>query len=231
MATSADVPTRVSSGLADCWNSIGIRGDHSCPSLVQYVHCRNCPVYSAAAVALLDGELSDAAVREQTDHFAVPRVLESAHVESIVVFRVAAEWLALPMSMVAEVAEMRPIRTVPHRRSGLVLGVANVRGELLVCISLARLIGLDRAGDAPGDPARAARQRLIVVLVEDVRVVVPVDEVAGIHHVSPDEMKDVPTLVARAPSAYSRAVVSWSGRSVGLLDGERLARVLKGGLS
>ena len=33
----------------DCWNRIGVRGDRSCPELKQYVHCRNCPVYSAGA--------------------------------------------------------------------------------------------------------------------------------------------------------------------------------------
>ena len=35
--------------IDDCWNRIGVRGDGSCPELKQYVHCRNCPVYSAGA--------------------------------------------------------------------------------------------------------------------------------------------------------------------------------------
>jgi chemotaxis-related protein WspD len=228
-ATETTAPA--SSAQTTCWNSIGVRGDHSCPSLAQHVHCRNCPVYSAAAAALLDGELSDAAVREHTAHFAEPKAIADAGVEAVVIFRVAAEWLALPMSIVSEVAEMRPIRTVPHRRSGVVLGVANVRGELLVCVSLARLIGLDRAEPATAQPSGIARQRLLVVRTQNVRVVVPVDEVAGIQHVSQGEMTEVPALVARAASAFSRAVVSWSGRSVGLLDSDRFDRAVRGGLS
>ena len=33
----------------DCWNTIGIRGDGSCPELARLAHCQNCPVYVTAA--------------------------------------------------------------------------------------------------------------------------------------------------------------------------------------
>ena len=145
-----------STGEAACWNSIGVRGDRSCPELTRHVHCRNCPTYAVAAMALLDGELSEQSVREQTAHFAAPRTFESAGTEPIVVFRIGTEWLALPMTIVAEVAEIRPVRTVPHRRADLVLGVTNVRGALVVCVSLSRLLGFDR-GD--GRPAGGVEER------------------------------------------------------------------------
>ena len=38
----------------DCWNRIGVFGDKSCPRLERHIHCRNCEVYGAAAIALLD---------------------------------------------------------------------------------------------------------------------------------------------------------------------------------
>lgn len=214
-----------------CWSTIGVQGDHSCPALAEHVHCRNCPVYSAAAIAVLDGELSEHAVREQTAHFAAPKTLESADSESVVVFRVGDEWLALPTSIVAEIAEMRPVHAVPHRRGDLILGVVNVRGELLVCVSLARLLILDPAAGQSGDAAGAVGRRLLVVRSNDVRVVAPVDEVAGILRFSPRAMKDVPAIAARASAAHSRAVLSWAGHSVGLLDGPRLTRSLRRSLS
>ncbi len=37
--------------IDDCWNRIGVRGDGSCPELKRHIHCRNCPVYSAAAAS------------------------------------------------------------------------------------------------------------------------------------------------------------------------------------
>ena len=36
----------------------------------------------------------------------------------------------------------RLIHSLPHRRQGIVLGLVNVRGELLICVSLARLLGI-----------------------------------------------------------------------------------------
>ena len=41
-------------GDGDCWNRIGVTGDRSCPELNTFVHCRNCPVFAAAARAFFD---------------------------------------------------------------------------------------------------------------------------------------------------------------------------------
>ncbi len=38
----------------DCWNRIGVNGDRSCPELTSFVHCRNCPVFAAAARSFFD---------------------------------------------------------------------------------------------------------------------------------------------------------------------------------
>ena len=40
--------------IDDCWNRIGVRGDQSCPLLIEHIHCRNCALYAAAAIRLLD---------------------------------------------------------------------------------------------------------------------------------------------------------------------------------
>ena len=63
-------------------------------------------------------------------------------------------------------------------------------------------------------------QRLLVIRRDAVRVVCPVDEVHGIHHFQQRDLKEVPTTVARATLAYSTALLSWRGHSVGVLDDE-----------
>jgi chemotaxis-related protein WspD len=70
-------------------------------------------------------------------------------------------------------------------------------------------------------------QRLLVIRRDDVRVVCPVDEVHGIHHVQPRELKDVPTTVAKATVTYSTALLSWRERSVGVLDDQLVFYSLK----
>ncbi|PYQ96859.1 MAG: chemotaxis protein [Acidobacteria bacterium] len=204
----------------DCWNRIGVRGDRSCPELEQHIHCRNCPVYSAGAAELLDGDPPPDYLAERTTHFAQPAHIVGVQRRSVVVFRVASEWLSLATSVVAEVANLLPIHSLPHRQNGVVLGLASVRGELLVCLSLGQVLGVESLPPAPREPRSTVYQRLLVIRRDAVRVVCPVDEVHGIHHFQQRDLKEVPTTVARATVAYSTALLSWRGRSVGVLDDE-----------
>src|SRR2546422_2961695 len=81
---------------------------------------------------------------------------------------------------IAEVAERRVIHSLPHRRTGIVLGVVNVRGELLVCVSLGRLLGLESPTESIPGVQRTGHDRLLVVRRDGVRVVLPADEVSGV---------------------------------------------------
>jgi chemotaxis-related protein WspD len=213
--------------LDDCWNRIGVRGDGSCPELTQYVHCRNCPVYSAGAAQLLDADAPAGYFADRTAHFAKPAHAEEGETRSVVIFRVASEWLALPTSVVIEVANLLPIHSLPHRPNGVVLGLASVRGELLVCVSLRQVVGADTPTAASHERRDTAYQRLLVIRRDTVRVVCPVDEVHGIHRFHPRELKEVPATVAKAAIAYSTAVLPWRGHSVGTLDDQLLFYTLK----
>ena len=214
--------------IDDCWNRIGVRGDLSCPELQQYVHCRNCPVYSAGAAELLDADAPASYFADRTTHFAKPAHAEEGEMRSVVIFRVESEWLALSTSVVIEIANLLPIHSLPHVTNGVVLGLASVRGELLVCVSLSQVIGAE-----PLDPAwlserrETAYRRLLVIRRDAVRVVCPVDEVFGIHRFRAREFKDVPTTVAKAAVTYSTALLPWRGHSVGVLDDQLLFYTLK----
>jgi chemotaxis-related protein WspD len=210
----------------DCWNKIGVRGDGSCPQLEEHVHCRNCPVYFAGAVALLDRPAPSDYLEEWTNHFAEPKQAQEAETHSAVIFRIGAEWLALPTRVVSEVTNARTIHSLPHRRSGVVIGLANVRGELVVCASLAHVLGVGPAA-ANQNKLHTQHARLLVIRREDVRMVCPVDEVHGIQRFQSRELQEVPTTVAKAAASYSKAILSWNKHTVGLLDEERLFAWLK----
>lgn len=212
--------------IDDCWNRIGVRGDRSCPELVEHVHCRNCPVYSAGAADLLDAEVPAGHLAERTAHFAEPANAESGEMRSVVIFRVAAEWLALPTALVVEVANLLPIHSLPHRSNGAVLGVTSVRGELLVCMSLRQVVGAEMVA-VPSASPRAGSPRLLVVRRESVRVACPVDEVHGLHRFHARELKPIPTTVSKATVSYSTALLPWQGRSVGTLDDQLLFYALQ----
>jgi chemotaxis-related protein WspD len=201
--------------VTDCWNNIGVHGDKSCVELKQHFHCRNCPVYSASARALLDAPLPPDYSNFWTQHFAQPSVLTQTEPHSVILFRLGDEWLALPTASCSEVADMRAIHSLPHRRNGVVLGIANVRGELLACLSLAAILGLSTNRDAKS-------QRLLVFRRGAAAAAFPVDEVHSVHRYGAPQLTEVPATVSKAQATYTKAVLSWRERSVGVLDEQLL---------
>jgi chemotaxis-related protein WspD len=219
------------SAMDQCWNVIGVRGDGSCVQLERYVHCRNCPVYAAAAVRLLDREVPDGYLAERTRQVAEKKRADELGTDSVLIFRIGVEWLALPTSMIEEITDRRPIHSLPHRRSGVVLGLANVRGELLVCVALELVLGLERGAPPTRERQRKAHPRLLVVRRDGGRAVFPVDEVSGTHRVHARDLGEAPATVAKAAARHTRTILSWHQKSVGLLDEDLLLSALDRGMA
>jgi chemotaxis-related protein WspD len=202
--------------IDDCWNRIGIHGDKSCPLLSDHIHCRNCAVYSAAATRLLDRY-----ALQQEDRGQVSTVVESEmKTRSLLMFRLGEEWLALATRSLVEVAPLQAIHSLPHQRSRALLGVANVRGALVACLSLVELLGLDGAsGVAAG--ARVM-PRMLIIAAHGGPVVVPVDEVDGIHAIDERVLEAASRSGTQASAKYTRGVLQFKSRSLRWLDEEQL---------
>ncbi|MFL7965355.1 chemotaxis protein CheW [Pseudomonas kielensis] len=206
--------------IDDCWNRIGVHGDKSCPLLVEHIHCRNCSVYSAAATRLLDRYTLP---QDQRDLSLAP-VDNEVVTRSLLMFRLGEEWLGLTTRSLVEVAPLQPIHSLPHQRSRALLGVVNVRGALVACLSLVELLDLE-----PGTAVAGTRvmPRMLIVAAKGGPVVVPVDEVDGIHAI------DERILAGASPSAgkYTRGVLPYKGRSLRWLDEEQLLSAVARSLS
>lgn len=200
-----------------CWRRIGVfGGDHSCPTLATALHCRNCPVHAEAALGLFERESppDDAAA----DLRATPRVAGAA---ALLLFRIDAQWFALPPSSLVEIAEARPATRIAHRTRGHVAGVVNVRGELHLEVALAALIGL--AAPTAGNASR-------LLLLGDPQGAVTacrVDEVRGIVHADPARYGPVPANLPPLLRALLRGYVETDGVQAGVVDPEALARALQ----
>jgi chemotaxis-related protein WspD len=214
-----------------CWNRIGVHGDSSCAELAQHIHCRNCPVYTAAAASLLDVEPPRDYLAQWTQQAAQQHQPEDSQQISVVIFRVGGEWLALPTPVLREIVSVRTIHSLPHRRSAAAIGLANIRGELLPCFALRTVLGLEQATDAPQERQRAIAARFLVLRLDAQPAVCPVDEVHGIVRFRSIEVKPAPATVSRATVAYTRAVLPWQSRTVGLLDEQLLVHTLNRSLA
>lgn len=209
--------------LHNCWKSIGVAGgDKSCPALRDHAHCRNCPTYAAAATTLLDRAVSDETAGASSSHYAAAVKAERPKDRSALLFRLGDEWFALPTRVVDEVVEPRPIHVLPHRRSPVVLGIANVRGELLVSLSLGRLLGMK--GD---DSATPSRTRRFMVLRSSVgRLLVAVDEVQIAHRYHDGEILPPPATLSRSETSFTQGLLALDGRMIGVIDEARLMDAL-----
>ncbi|HZR19523.1 MAG TPA: chemotaxis protein CheW [Verrucomicrobiae bacterium] len=199
-----------------CWSQIGVYGDGSCPELRKFVHCRNCPVYSAAGVQLIDRPLPPNYRREWAQHFAEERRITEAGSVSVILFRIRHRWLALPTHSFQEVAEKRPIHSLPARRTPILLGLANVRGELIMCISVSHLLQLDPV-PAP-EELRQNYHRLLVLQWETSRLAFPVDEVHGPQRFHPQELQNPPVALTSPAVRFEQALIKWQERTAALLD-------------
>jgi chemotaxis-related protein WspD len=209
--------------ITDCWNKIGVHGDSSCKELVKAIHCRNCSVYSSAAANLLDGEPPADYIAHWTEQARRTKGLAERATVSVLIFRIGTEWLALQTTALTEIASLRPIHSLPHRRNGVVLGLTNIRGELVVCVSLRNILNVDAATVGAAN-VRNATSRLLVVQRDGARAVCPVDEVHGIERFFPRDLGVVPATVAGASARYTRATLKWQDHTVGLLDEQTLFR-------
>jgi chemotaxis-related protein WspD len=252
----AEFSPLLDTAIDDCWNRIGVRGDGSCPRLAGYIHCRNCPVHDAAAVHVLDrDQAADSSSEREGMHRLTAQSLSEyaarqADTTSWLVFRIGDEWLGLPTAIFQQVAQLRPIHSLPHRRHRAVLGVVNVRGTLLVCASLARLFGIAsevgqdgrRPGTQQGFDARDLARLLVVGPGGEQGergspanpgdpIVFPVDAVDGVHRFARADFQAVPATLASMSASHAVAVTAWKGVTVGLLDAAKLFETLSRSLT
>lgn len=209
----------------DCWNRIGVNGDRSCPELREHVHCRNCPVFAGAARGFFGRRAPDGYLAEWAELLGRPADRGSVDDSALLVFRLGGEWLALSLSVVAEVTALRPVHRVPHRTNRVFSGLVSLRGQLQLCVSLHGLLGV-----APTDPVDdpSARPRLVVIRKDSETWAFPAEEVTGVHRMARDRLQKVPSTLANPAGSFSRAVFAWGeGRSVDVLDEPRVFEALR----
>jgi len=231
-------PIATQSNIERCWNFIGIEGDRSCPQLVTHTHCRNCPVYSTVGRHLLERSMSENYRQEWTQLLAESRVNQksssglSTTQITVVIFRLEREWLALSAQIFKEMTLGSVIHTVPHRSNQILRGLVNIRGELLLCVSLSHLLNLEVADTAIPALSPVVYSRMVVVEKAAKPWVFAVDELYGVHQFDSDELQDPPKSMTQGTQNYTKGLFHWQpasqerSLSVNYLDDELLFSTL-----
>lgn len=133
-----------------------------------------------------------------------------------VVFSMDGLAYAVPMTHVLEIQRAPGVTTIPHTPPW-VLGVTNLRGEIVSVVDLRLFLGLERR-------EQAELERLIVLrsLQDDMHVGVLVDRVLGIRQWTASAVSQPTAEFVDSAAEYTHGVVEQGNDLVSVLDCERL---------
>ncbi len=208
-----------------CRQTIGVEGDNSCPELVTHIHCRNCPEFAKIGRALLFRQ-TPVHYSEQWSQVLAGQsdTAESIQQESVIVFRIAEQRLAMPVTIVKDVRDQVPVRLIPHRSNERLRGLVNIRGELRLCVSLHAFMGL-----SPDDNS-SPTMHMIMIEKDESNWVFGVDELYGLHHFNADEVQNTPVQAAKTVDPITMGVIKQDEEVIGLVDKNAIFKVFEGSL-
>lgn len=136
--------------------------------------------------------------------------------ERYIVFSLGRARYAVPIGAVIEVGSVPPVTPVPHLPPW-VLGVTNLRGEILSVLDLATFLG------TPSEvPAASGRMLVVRGEAEEPFAGLVVDQVAGLASFAAKHLARAATPLDDPVSAYLAGVVERGGEVVAMLDMKRL---------
>lgn len=209
--------------LNDCWNKIGTWGKETprCARLADVGHCSKCDVYQGAGRVVLQRPAPRGYLEEWREFLAAKPNTGSASGRFFVLFELGGQLYALPAGALEQVANASPVRTLPHNRRPGLLGVVNVRGEVLPCADLAVLLN-SPAFDA--NRSAVSYRRLLVAKPGSARWVLPAEQVVGLQRLEPEKLREN----LSGDGALLQGTVVWDEREVHVVSVERLAQRLEG---
>ncbi len=186
---------------------------------------------SSPMLRLLDRPLTDAQRAAGAESTARPAEARAGGaVVGLLVFRLGQEALALPARALRGVTpHANPIR-VPHKSGNILRGLCNVRGELVLCADLRGMLGIPPAGrTGAGEPSD--ERRMVIISAADGPWAFEVDAVQGVERTEETAMSAAPVTVKYAMAGCTAGVATIRGRTVTVLDVERVLSGLQAGLA
>ena len=194
-------------------------------SLVEDSLMRGNQTAQSASAKLLSRAIVTEYLQDQTARVAEAEQIVSTDLCSTLVFRLGAEWLALPAGICQQILPPQTECRVPYRSNATLLGMVNVRGQLLLKVSL--LPALRLTGQANKQMTQKAYRRMVVVAAvlesgDAETWAFDVDEMYGVYAVSLGDLQPVAAGSAAATETCTRYLFDWEGQQVSFLDDIKL---------
>jgi purine-binding chemotaxis protein CheW len=135
---------------------------------------------------------------------------------SMLLFRIGEEWYAVQVDAVREIFQEYEVTPVPCTPA-FILGVTNVRGEIISVTDIAIMTSLGTiVGTAEAQPPA------VVITNGNVTTALVVDEIGDIAEVPSDAIEPPVSIIDRAQAEFVAGSVHLDGGMVGLFNIERL---------
>jgi chemotaxis signal transduction protein len=109
--------------------------------------------------------------------------------------------------------------SLPHRKSPVLRGLVNVRGELLLCFSLGYLFKLQKS-EKPLASNKTVHERYIVISDEQEDYTFPVSEVNNILRYDPELLEKPPATINEAACSFVKGIIKHDRLNIGILDSD-----------
>lgn len=187
------------------------------------------PTFESAVLRLLDRPVSEADLLARAADLAQPAEVRSVKTVALLVFRLRRESLALPVRSLRSVTAGAVPTPIPHRSGGVLRGICNIRGELILCADLSRL--LDLAPPVVQTPEDEMDQRRMIVMGSAAESwTFEVDALIGVERFDLAAARRAPSTVEGRLGAFAASLIDTDSGVVTLLDADRVQSGLKAGL-
>ena len=135
---------------------------------------------------------------------------------ALLLFRIGAEWYAVRLTAVREIFQEYDVTKIPCV-PGFILGVVNVRGEILSVTDPARMMGIGEIRSAEGVAPPA-----VVIADGDIATALVVDEIGDIMEVAEEALEGPVSIIDRSQAEFIAGSAVVEGSMVGLINVERI---------
>lgn len=137
---------------------------------------------------------------------------------SFLCFFLAGQQYAIDLLNIREVRPLPTLTRVVHSPA-YILGVANLRGEIVPVVDLKKRFGFAKASDQIQSNSSAAKSTLLIVTEIDAkRVAITVDEIRDVCQVYPSDIKSIPRTTLAMDIKYLSGMLQTDSGMVLILD-------------
>jgi purine-binding chemotaxis protein CheW len=158
-------------------------------------------------------------LHRRATEFRKRKVEDDLEKRQLIIFSLGTEWYGLDINQVKEIADLPDIFRIPCA-PGHIIGVINLRGEIISVIDLRRVLGLLE------EPSKKD-VRIMIAEYNRLKIGFAVDTVADVAEVPVNLIEPPLTIAERMKAEYLKGEAEWDNRLFGILDFGMVVNTIK----